>query len=118
MLDAAALIVSLRRICISIFTSSAFRMLISEILLTTREIIANTAERVKSAAEKVEDVAEVIEENARPNGAYSKRKQKATDWVEPNRDDEMPSHETKNTKEVVLDRIYEVSRTTMTYCPN
>jgi hypothetical protein len=64
--DSQALAVSLQTLFSLLLTSSAFRLLISDILITTREILADTASDVAAVAAYVETKAEDVEGTVRP----------------------------------------------------
>ncbi|KDN50250.1 hypothetical protein RSAG8_01586, partial [Rhizoctonia solani AG-8 WAC10335] len=64
--DSAALLASLRTLFSLLLTSSGFRLLISDILITTRQILADTASDVAAVAAYVETRAENVEETIRP----------------------------------------------------
>jgi predicted DNA binding CopG/RHH family protein len=64
--DSLAFAASLRTLLSLIFTSSGFRLVISDILITTRQILADTASDVAAVAAYVETRAENIEQVIRP----------------------------------------------------
>ncbi|KAG8741005.1 hypothetical protein FRC10_003464 [Ceratobasidium sp. 414] len=65
--DSRVLAGSLRTLFSLLFTSAAFRLLISDILVTTREILADTASDVAAVAAYVETKAEDVEHTVRPD---------------------------------------------------
>ncbi|KAG9074777.1 hypothetical protein FRC06_010460, partial [Ceratobasidium sp. 370] len=65
--DSQALADSLRALFSLLLTSSAFRLLVSDILITTREILADTASDVAAVAAYVETKAEDVEHTVRPD---------------------------------------------------
>lgn len=71
--DSRALANSLRTLVSLLFTSSAFRLLISDILVTARQILADTASDVATAAAYVETRAEDVEHTIRPDSHEGER---------------------------------------------
>ncbi|KAG8734620.1 hypothetical protein FRC12_018453 [Ceratobasidium sp. 428] len=65
--DSLAFVGSLQTLLSLLLTSSAFRLLISDILVTTREILADTASDVAAVAAYVETKAEDVEHTVRPD---------------------------------------------------
>ncbi|KAG8684829.1 hypothetical protein FRC09_015123 [Ceratobasidium sp. 395] len=65
--DSLAFVGSLQTLLSLLLTSSAFRLLISDILITTREILADTASDVAAVAAYVETKAEDVEHTVRPD---------------------------------------------------
>jgi len=65
--DSRTLAVSLQTLFSLVLTSSAFRLLISDILVTAREILADTASDVAAVAAYVETRAEGVESTVRPD---------------------------------------------------
>ncbi|CAE6488368.1 unnamed protein product [Rhizoctonia solani] len=66
--DSLAFAASLRTLLSLLLTSSGFRLLISDMLITTRQILADTASDVAAVAAYVETRAENIEQTIRPSG--------------------------------------------------
>ncbi|KAF8742125.1 hypothetical protein RHS02_03742, partial [Rhizoctonia solani] len=64
--DSLAFAASLRTLLSLVLTSSGFRLLISDILITTRQMLADTASDVAAVAAYVETRAENIEQTIRP----------------------------------------------------
>ena len=73
--DAAQTLVSLRDLVYLLITSSAFRLLISDVLSVWREIAADTAVKVAQVAAAVELSAGRLEQTMRPNS-----EEHARDW--------------------------------------
>ncbi|KAG8962521.1 hypothetical protein FRC03_004159 [Tulasnella sp. 419] len=67
--DAQKVMSSLKTIVSLLFTSTAFRVLLSDILLTSREIVADFASEVGAVAETVAGSAGVVEDIVRPSEA-------------------------------------------------
>ncbi|CUA76666.1 putative protein C57A7,06 [Schizosaccharomyces pombe 972h-] [Rhizoctonia solani] len=65
--DSVAFLASLRTLLSLLLTSSGFRLLISDILITTRQILADTASDVATIAAYVETRAENVEQAIRPS---------------------------------------------------
>ncbi|CAE6445246.1 unnamed protein product [Rhizoctonia solani] len=65
--DSVALLASFRTLLSLLLTSSGFRLLISDILITTRQILADTASDVAAVAAYVETRAEDVEQTIRPD---------------------------------------------------
>ncbi|KAJ1311509.1 hypothetical protein OPQ81_009995 [Rhizoctonia solani] len=65
--DSSAFVDSLRTLLSLLLTSSAFRQIISDVLITTRQILADTASDVAAVAGYVETRAENVEQTIRPS---------------------------------------------------
>ncbi|CAE6413591.1 unnamed protein product [Rhizoctonia solani] len=65
--DSLTFLASLRTLLSLLLTSSGFRLLISDILITTRQILADTASDVAAVAAYVETRAEDVEKTVRPS---------------------------------------------------
>lgn len=98
----SALLKSLRTLAGLLFTSSAFRLILSDLLITTRELVADIAENVEQAAETVEAVAQNVEELVRPEGV-TLEEHTTKSRVGPQEDQKMTP------KEVVLNRLEQVA---------
>ncbi|THH04597.1 hypothetical protein EW145_g5408 [Phellinidium pouzarii] len=105
--DTAALLASLRTLASLFLTSSAFRLLLGDLLLTAREMVADLAEQVKTTAATVEDVAGAIEIDMRPINYQEvvevKDRPDSNILVE-------ELEERKSVKNVVLDRMEDIFR--------
>ncbi|KAG8753439.1 hypothetical protein FRC11_007434, partial [Ceratobasidium sp. 423] len=77
--DSVAFAASLRTLLSLLLTASGFRLLISDILITTRQILADTASDVATAAAYVETRAENIEQTIRPSEDEADREITAED---------------------------------------
>ncbi|KAL5528669.1 hypothetical protein ACEPAF_7805 [Sanghuangporus sanghuang] len=112
--DMTALISSLRTLAKLLLTSSAFRLLVGDLLLTVRQFVADAAAQVKQAAEAVENVSEAVERNVRPESGTTaenepalhdaRQRQIQTSGPEP------VQEEVRSPKEVMLDRIEDIFR--------
>jgi hypothetical protein len=71
--DTQALVDSLRTLISLFFTSSGFRLLISDILITSRQILADTVSDVAAVAAYVETRAEDVEQTIRPSSHEGER---------------------------------------------
>jgi hypothetical protein len=67
--DTQTLLISLRQLSSLLLTSSTFRLILSDTLLTLRSLIADTAAQTGSIASAVERVAGAAEEATRPGGS-------------------------------------------------
>ncbi|CAE7099121.1 unnamed protein product [Rhizoctonia solani] len=115
--DSVAFLASLRTLLSLLLTSSGFRLLISDILITTRQILADTASDVAAVAAYVETRAENVEQTIRPSEHEGEREisvedaaeqiQKVEDTVK--EDLEKTLKEAEMRKHVVEERLAEES---------
>jgi hypothetical protein len=101
--DIAALVASLHTLTSLVLTSSTFRLILSDVLITAREFVADALENVAQTAAAVEVVAEKVEAEVRP-GVEAENVQKPVH--------RHPAHEEKESvsvKEAMLNRIESVS---------
>lgn len=101
--DTAALLTSVKTLSKVILTSSAFRAILADLLITARETVANSVEQIRKAAQTVEQVSESVEKTLMPEIASSFAKREGG---------EEPIIEERSPKEAVLDRLEEVRANT------
>ena len=81
-------------------TSSAFREILSDLLLTARETIASSVDQVRKAAGTVEQISEAVETTLKPElkSNFARREDGSDE----------PIIQPRTPKEVALDRLEEV----------
>ncbi|KAL5485387.1 hypothetical protein ACEPAI_8029 [Sanghuangporus weigelae] len=110
--DMTALISSSRTLAKLLLTSSAFRLIVGDLLLTVRQFVADAAAQIKQAAEAVENVSEAVERNVRPESGTIAENEPALHEVRPiqTSDPEPGPEESRSPKEAMLDRIEDIFR--------
>ncbi|KAL5523594.1 hypothetical protein ACEPAG_7767 [Sanghuangporus baumii] len=106
--DMTALISSFRTLAKLLLTSSAFRLIVGDLLLTVRQFVADAAAQVKQAAEAVENVSEAVERNVRPESGAIDENEPALHEVRPVQTS--GPEESRSPKEAMLDRIEDIFR--------
>jgi hypothetical protein len=112
--DAKVLADSVRKLFMLVFTSSAFRILLQDVLVSVREALADTAADVGRTAGQVQIAAEKVEHLVEPgNGAapsqenfgfaFNEAEQKSVDAFV-----ELQDETAQKARFVVIDRIQEV----------
>lgn len=84
--DAAQILTSLRELIYLLFTSTAFRLIISDILVVWQETVADTAAKVAQVAAAVESCVRQPEETIPPESEELARGQNAGDTAVPSPD--------------------------------
>lgn len=105
--DFSKFLSSTRTLIKLLLTSSAFRILISDILKTAREIAADVAADIQQVAAKIEITAEVIEETMRPDESGTELPRYKGESLS------MPDHfktdPNRTARDITLDRFESVS---------
>ena len=103
--DISVLISSLRTLIILLFTSTAFRDILSNVLAVTREFVADTAHGVSESAAVVEELALKLEADARPGGSGC---EDSPSPLHGYHDHDSAVKNTPRTKVIILDRMEDV----------
>lgn len=106
--DTAAFIKSIQTLASLLLTSSAFRLILSDVLSTAREIVADSVETIRETAEIVERFATTVEDAVRPGGLDTKQSVDAISIEETQVEAKTEEPEVKDLKEVILDRVEDV----------
>lgn len=106
--DTAALIKSIQTLASLLLTSSAFRLILSDVLSTAREFVADSVETIRETAEIVEKFATTVEDAVRPGGLDTKQSVDAISVEEIHVEAKREEPEVKDLKDVMLDRVEDV----------
>ena len=101
--DISVLISSLRTLIILLFTSTAFRNILSNVLAVTREFIAGTAHGVSGSTAVVEELALKLEADVRPSGSG-----RELSPLHGYHDHDSAVENTPRTKVIILDKMEDV----------